>query len=113
MRELLFMFLRDSNRGLATGVATVMLVVGEDGATVWTGAALTGLDEITVRSIVGAGAGVETAVEAGGRPAGGRPAAGVVRETSDVVLLTGAVVAEGSETTWESMSTEEAAGVDE
>lgn len=102
------MFLRDSNRGLATGVATVMLVVGADGATVWIGAALTGLDEITVRSIVGAGAGVETAVEAGGRPA-----AGVVRETSDVVLPTGAVVAEGSETTWENMPTGEAAGVDE
>lgn len=99
--------LRDSNKGLAIGVATVMLVVGVEDTTLWIGV-LTLLDGVTVRSI----AGVETAVETGGRLAGGRPATGVSREASDVVLPTGAVEAEDNETTWENMPTVGAAGVD-
>lgn len=93
-RELLFMLLRDSSSGLAIGVATVVLVAVVGSTAVWIGAALSVLDGVPVRSIVGAGAGVETAVEAGGRPA-------VVadREASEVALPTGAAEAEENETT--------------
>lgn len=105
-KEVLFMLLRDSNNGLTTGVATVMLVVGVDCLRVWIGAALTVLDGVTVRSTVCAGARVETALEAGGRTA-----AWVDREASEVVLPTGA--AEAEETTWVNRLTEGASGVDE
>lgn len=107
-RELLFILLRDSSSGLATGVATVVLMAGVGSTAVWIGAALTVLDGVPVRSIVGAGAWVETAVEAGGRPA-----VEVDRDASEVALPTGVVEAEENETTWENMPTEGAAGVDE
>lgn len=102
------MLLRDSNSELATGAAKVVLVASVGSTTVWIGVALTVLDGVTVRSIVGAEAGVEIAVEAGGTPA-----AGVDREASEVALPTGAAEAEENETIWENMPTEGAAGADE
>lgn len=107
-RELLFMHLRDSNSGLATDVSTVVLVVSVGSTAVCIGAALTVLDRVAVRSIVGAGAGVETAVEADGRPA-----VVVDREAREVALSVGAAEAEENETPWENMPTLGAAGVDE
>lgn len=79
------MLLKGSSNKLATGVAVV-----------WIGAALTVLDGVSVRSIVGACVGVETAVEAGERPA---------VWASEVTLPAGAAEAEQSETTWENMPT--------
>lgn len=105
---LLFMLLRDSSSGLAICVATVVLVAGVGSTTVWTGAAVTVLDGVPVRSIVGAGVRVKTAVEAGGRPA-----VVVGREASEVVFPTGATEAEENETTWENMPTEGTEVVDE
>lgn len=81
------MLLKGSSNKLATGVAVV-----------WIGAALTVLDGVTVRSIVGACVGVETATEAGERPA-------VWMDASEVTLPAGAAEAEQSETTWENMPT--------
>lgn len=78
---LLFMLLRDSSSGLATCVATVVLVAGVGRTTDWTGAAVTVLDGVPVRSIVGTRVRVETAVEAGGRRA-----VVVGREASEVAF---------------------------
>lgn len=102
------MLLRDSSNGLATVVATVVLMAGVGSTVVWTGAPLTVLDGVAVRSIVGTGAGVEAAVEAGARPV-----VGVDREASEVALPTKAAEAEENETTWENIPIEGAAGVDE
>lgn len=102
------MLLRDSSNGLATVVVTVVLMAGVGNTVVWIGAALTVLDGVAVRSIVGTGARVETAVEAGGRPV-----VGVDREASEVALPTRAAEAEENEATWENMPIEGAAGVDE